>query len=207
MLKQIKTQLDSIDEKGIEILAVAKDEFAKNGYHNANIQAIADKVGIGKGSVYRRFSSKQILFLSIIGYGYKNFYQEIEIIDKSKGFKTIMEQFMAKMVDFIYGNTNIMILAHMEHLNIFTGIQKEMFQWGEKMIAPMISFWEDVISNGKKNNSLCSNIDSANVSRMLLPIFHAVFHSKIIYKRDLTKEELTKEGEILLDILLNGLLI
>lgn len=46
-----------------EILRCAIEHFAKKGYPATEVQEIADAVGVGKGTVYRCFPSKESLFL------------------------------------------------------------------------------------------------------------------------------------------------
>lgn len=45
-----------------EILAAAASCFAAHGYRGVDVQLIADTAGVGKGTVYRYFSSKEALF-------------------------------------------------------------------------------------------------------------------------------------------------
>lgn len=47
-----------------EILAVATEEFARRGYPNTDLQAVADRLGVGKGTVYRYFPTKEAIFLA-----------------------------------------------------------------------------------------------------------------------------------------------
>src|SRR4051812_16646216 len=47
-----------------EILAVATEEFARRGYPGTDLQAVADRLGVGKGTVYRYFETKEALFLA-----------------------------------------------------------------------------------------------------------------------------------------------
>ncbi|MHB1036590.1 MAG: TetR family transcriptional regulator [Pirellulales bacterium] len=44
------------------ILEQAIHTFAEMGFHGADVQVIADRAGVGKGTVYRYFGSKQDLF-------------------------------------------------------------------------------------------------------------------------------------------------
>ena len=48
------------------ILAVAVEAFARDGYRNTDVQAIADKAGVGKGTVYRHFGNKEDLFWATV---------------------------------------------------------------------------------------------------------------------------------------------
>jgi AcrR family transcriptional regulator len=44
------------------ILRHAIETFAQEGFRHADVQRIADRAGVGKGTVYRNFSSKEELF-------------------------------------------------------------------------------------------------------------------------------------------------
>lgn len=52
-----------------EILRVSTSVFAENGFAATDVQVIADRVGVGKGTVYRYFPSKEELFLSTVDFG------------------------------------------------------------------------------------------------------------------------------------------
>jgi AcrR family transcriptional regulator len=47
-----------------EILVQAAELFAEFGYSNCDTQLLAESIGVGKGTVYRYFSSKRELFLA-----------------------------------------------------------------------------------------------------------------------------------------------
>ena len=56
-------------ERRAQILATAATVFAREGYRNTDLQDVADALGIGKASVYRRFPSKQALFFAAVDHG------------------------------------------------------------------------------------------------------------------------------------------
>jgi AcrR family transcriptional regulator len=47
-----------------EILDTATELFAAHGFSDAVTQALADRIGVGKGTIYRHFASKRELFLA-----------------------------------------------------------------------------------------------------------------------------------------------
>ena len=57
------------DAKRREILAAAAAVFADKGFHAALMDEVAARAGIGKGTIYRYFDSKQELFFSILDSG------------------------------------------------------------------------------------------------------------------------------------------
>jgi AcrR family transcriptional regulator len=58
-------QTDKQAEKRKRIIASSAKIFAKSGFHVSTIQEIADHAGIGKGTVYEYFASKDDLFLTV----------------------------------------------------------------------------------------------------------------------------------------------
>ena len=63
-------------EKRNAILEAASVEFEANGYLGANVSMIAAKANVAKATVYKHFTSKQILFLSLL-YEYRDRFQNI----------------------------------------------------------------------------------------------------------------------------------
>ena len=53
------------ERKRREILEAALRVFARDGYHRARVEAVADEARIGKGTVYEYFRSKSDLFLAL----------------------------------------------------------------------------------------------------------------------------------------------
>ena len=49
-----------------EILEAATKFFAECGYSEADTQTLADRLGVGKGTIYRYFPSKRELFLAAV---------------------------------------------------------------------------------------------------------------------------------------------
>ena len=52
-----------------EILGVATRVFARHGFPSTDVQIVADALGVGKGTVYRYFPSKEDLFLAAVDRG------------------------------------------------------------------------------------------------------------------------------------------
>jgi AcrR family transcriptional regulator len=57
------------DRRRDEILDAAARVFASQGYRTTEVQVIADAVNVGKGTVYRYFSTKEDLFLAAVDRG------------------------------------------------------------------------------------------------------------------------------------------
>jgi AcrR family transcriptional regulator len=60
------------------ILDLATDHFARRGFQDTDVQALADELGVGKGTVYRYFPSKRDLFLATLDEGMIRLHAHLE---------------------------------------------------------------------------------------------------------------------------------
>src|SRR3989304_2961360 len=67
MSKTARTTVDDIKtRREEEILETASKYFSECGYSEADTQTLADRLGVGKGTIYRYFPSKRELFLAAV---------------------------------------------------------------------------------------------------------------------------------------------
>ncbi len=59
------------------ILKAAESIFAQNGLHSTNLDEVAEKAEISKGTIYLYFDSKEDLFFSVIENKYQDYFQEL----------------------------------------------------------------------------------------------------------------------------------
>ncbi|MCG6156336.1 TetR/AcrR family transcriptional regulator [Rubinisphaera margarita] len=58
----------NVEQKREAILRAAFKKFASDGFHETDVQHVADAAGVGKGTVYRHFNTKNELFLETARY-------------------------------------------------------------------------------------------------------------------------------------------
>jgi len=68
----------SAEQRREEILTVATRIFAERGYQVADMQAVADAAGVGKGTVYRYFPTKEALFTEALRFNLETLKASIE---------------------------------------------------------------------------------------------------------------------------------
>ncbi len=61
-----------------EILRIATDIFARWGFAETDMQVIADRLHVGKGTIYRYFPSKEQLFLAAVDRGMRQMKQAVD---------------------------------------------------------------------------------------------------------------------------------
>lgn len=62
-----------------EILDTAAKLFAQHGYTDTDTQLLADELGVGKGTLYRYFPSKEELFLAAVDRVMRELCQQVEV--------------------------------------------------------------------------------------------------------------------------------
>src|SRR5262245_33425355 len=66
-----------------DILDAATSIFARDGYRSTDVQAVADALNVGKGTVYRQFPSKRALFLAAVDRGMQQLHESImRVVDE-----------------------------------------------------------------------------------------------------------------------------
>lgn len=69
---------DLTQRRRSEILAAAALLFARKGYADTTTQDLADLLGVGKGTLYRYFPSKEALFLAAADWGMEQLHETIQ---------------------------------------------------------------------------------------------------------------------------------
>ncbi len=87
------------EKRRADILRVATRIFAERGYKVADMQAVADAAGVGKGTVYRYFPTKETLFVETLKYNLDRLKDDIRKA-RSKT-EDPLEQLKAAMVAYV----------------------------------------------------------------------------------------------------------
>jgi len=64
-------------EKKDRIVFAALDIFGRRPYEQVKIEEIAEQAGVGKGTIYEYFASKEELFATILEAGFQDYFQEL----------------------------------------------------------------------------------------------------------------------------------
>lgn len=71
---------DLADLRRAEILEAATTVFSRRGFAATDVQEIADATGVGKGTVYRYFPSKEELFLAAVDQGMRDLKASVDAV-------------------------------------------------------------------------------------------------------------------------------
>ncbi len=93
------------EEKKRQIINAAMSVFAKNGLYSSKMVDIAEAAGIGKGTIYEYFKSKEDIFIEAFEYFMKDMETQIakkifRLTDPAEKFTAIIEAFFGSFESF-----------------------------------------------------------------------------------------------------------
>ncbi len=100
------------------ILAAAEKIFSMYGYEKATLDAIIALADVGKGTIYKYFGSKELLFYKLVEEKNQPFVKRLQaaVTDK-QGLKQKLLAYMQVMVDFYYENNELWQIIYFEMLD------------------------------------------------------------------------------------------
>ncbi|MFH1422403.1 MAG: TetR/AcrR family transcriptional regulator [Planctomycetota bacterium] len=188
----------SKEKRQEQILKVAGEVFACNGYRRTDVQEIADKLKIGKGTIYRYFPTKENLFLSGVAAKMHQLSGSVinaleSVTDPVKGIAAIIDiifEFCRKNKEFI----EMLLTERVE----FKDRMDASFLALEKMRVKRIR--ETVIEGQKRG--VFREISPDAISIFLVTFLSGIFITTV----RTTIKELQKRKKEIIDIFMRGIL-
>lgn len=161
-----------------EILAAAFEVFAVEGFHKGTISQIADVAGIGKGTVYEYFTSKQEIFESMLVEGLNNYISKLENrIKNLESFEARLRELIVFNMDFLEKNNDFLE-------RLFFGLDES-----SKEIMPNImdfhtrlyEFFLSLVSFGMENGEIDKSKDKTTLTIMLINVVYGLGNSSKVF--------------------------
>lgn len=182
-----------------QILEAATAFFAENGYPNADLQVLADGLGVGKGTLYRYFASKEALFLATVDAGMKSLHAYIQsrtdaISDPISRLQTAITAFL----EFFDNQPAVVELLIQERAEFRDRQEPTYLKHRRANIGPWEELLQGVIAQGRLRDVPVERITGVLSNMLYGMIFTHHFH------RD-GRTQAQKSTDII-DIAFNGLL-
>ncbi len=153
-----KPTFDNIpEEKRIKILTIAVEEFANNGFENANINTIAKRCEISVGSLYKYFDTKSDLFLTSVNFGIdylKNILGEIVVSEEDVMVK--LEKLIRAAISFSRENSVMIKLYNKFTTENNAELGKQLARSMEKITSDA---YKQTIIHGQVSGEIRTDID------------------------------------------------
>ena len=164
-------------KKPKEILAAATRVFAQKGYAAARIIEVAEAAGVGKGTIYEYFRSKEDLFFSVFE-------------SMMRGIAESMSQTAGSLegsfADRMKGLSDYIVLSWLEQLDTYALVMefwsatasspsrnqfKRVFRQGYRQLRTVIY---DLIETAKSTRDVADDIDAHQVASALVGTWDAL---------------------------------
>jgi len=198
-MNEISSNVNRKNDKYESILHAAFETFMEKGFHDTKMEEIAQKAGIGKGTIYEYFTSKKDLFCGMVKSIMTWYCNSLETaIINGKDFNDKIDNMMKLHMEFAAQANNLLkVMTHN-----FVHISSELNRWMMDIRRKMISMVEEVFCQGIREGKI-RQVDVHLVALLFMASWKEIMFEEIIGEsHDKSLEEIKDEA---LGILLNGI--
>ncbi len=100
-------------ETRMAIVECAAEIFSQREFHEVLTDDIAQRLGIGKGTIYRYFNSKEELYLAAVGEGLNGLHAAITAVLQQPGpVEITIEAVVRTMINYFWRRRDFFVLVH-----------------------------------------------------------------------------------------------
>ncbi len=183
-----------------KILVAAEEVFSEYGFHKSLVDAIAAKAGLGKGTIYRYFENKEVLFKSLMD---ENVEALVSIVQSESGkcdgavekLKVNIESY----IKFFKQHKRLFVILLFEEEGI--GCKDHNECWEKRMGHTVLL--EECIKEGSELG-VFKKLDSGFLSYSILGVIH---YNVIKWMRSNDEYDILDELPAIYDFIFNGIKI
>jgi len=192
---------DRVKDKREAIIKAAAEVFSQKGFHQARVEEIARKAGIGKGTVYEYFNSKEELLKEVLSYIVRQHVKIFagEIDEKTSAVEQIKE-ILKQHFNFMGRHRNIARLL-LEN-NLFLSLNEEIRTWLLEKKLEKIAALERVLQKGVAEGEFREDFKPGLAAHLIFGAVMAVGSAVVHGDPNLDGDCL---ADSVIDLLLSGL--
>ncbi|KKM09672.1 hypothetical protein SY88_17470 [Clostridiales bacterium PH28_bin88] len=185
-------------DKREQILEAAIQIFAHQGFHDAKVEEIAAAAGVGKGTVYEYFRSKEELFYEMLDFVralYVDQFQK-EVLTATGVNETLKRMFLNHL-KFIYRHRDMARVLLVNH----PVMDDKLYRWVLSRRQEMLTFCEELVRRGIASGEV-REVNPAVAGLMIAGIFNSLGNQVALGE---TPADLPRFVSQALDVLMKGL--
>ena len=189
-----------ISKRNRQILTASMKVFSRYGYQNTDVEKIAHLAGLGKGTVYRYFESKENLFLSTLEWGLNSLKDEIvDAVNKVDDYPEKVRTALAVYLSFFEKNRDFYRLLVQER--IWAEVKSAGWKWKEKHLSH-IDHLEKILAEGMKKGYF-KKVDPSSCAFALWGLTNALLYKWLLSEK---KYPIERELSVIKETFFEGLL-
>lgn len=192
-------EASKMEDKKTDIFNCGKELFSSKGFKDTNVSDITKMAGIGVGTFYNYYSSKDKLFLEIFMKENEKLKKSFESVDMDTDPVKAIKEVMS--LNFIGINSNP-ILREWYNRDLFSKLEKEFYkQGGMKSIAELMnSGTTELIKKWKADGKIRNDLDDD----LILAIFNSIPYIDI-HKKEIGLQYFPQIMYYLAEFIMKGL--
>lgn len=185
------------ERRRAEILAEAARVFAESGYRQADVQVVADRLGVGKGTVYRYFESKEALFFGAVDAGIRALVERVDTVvagleDPVEHMKRAVHAYLG----FFDENPDLVELLIIERAEFRDREQATYFVYRDRNYDRRLAFIRQGIERG-----VIRDVPPERVMNVIGDCLYGTIFTNHFSKR---KIPFDRQADDIIDLLMNG---
>ncbi len=184
-----------------DILNVASSVFARYGYRNTDVQVIADELGIGKASIYRKFPTKQELFFAAVDRGMERLHEHLDCESLDHQSKPPIERLrlgIREYFKFFEKNPDLVELFFQERAEFSDRPEMTFFVHKKRRLAKTRQFIQELVDSGA--------VRQVSVEKLSDIFGYALYGCLFVHHLTGKEKSLSQRADDIIEILINDLL-
>jgi len=199
--KSIKSAPAGDKGRADDILRVATAVFAKNGYRNTDVQVIADELGIGKATIYRKFPTKQELFFAAVDRGMERLHEHLDCESLDHQSRPPIERLrmgIREYFKFFEMNPDLVELFFQERAEFSDRPEMTFFVHKKRRLAKTRQFIQELVDSGA--------VRKVSVEKLSDIFGYALYGCLFVHHLTGKEKTLSQRADDIIEILINDLL-
>jgi AcrR family transcriptional regulator len=163
--------------KKMQIMFAAVEKFLEKDFYQVTVVEIAEQAGVGKGTVYEYFASKEDLFKECFSYCADFYLQSFrQHLLKPLSVKEVMHEIINTHLDLIRDNRKRLHLLYNERPSNFQELQSWVIKRRQELLQGMVK----LIESGIDKAEIRPEVDAAMAGRLFLALTYVVMGGMVI---------------------------
>lgn len=170
------------ETKREQILKAAFHVFLRDGFERATMQEIANMAGVGKGTTYEYFASKQALLFEVVQDAFRFFLQKLlDAIEEPGTVREKVERLFLCNLHFFQQEVQFRDFM----LSDFGKMPEELLNWLREQQGMFIEKLAAVIDEGKETGELGEHVHSKVAASTLIHSLKVIYFYQVSGKETL----------------------
>jgi AcrR family transcriptional regulator len=199
--KSVKAAVAADKGRADDILKVATSVFARYGYRNTDVQVIADELGIGKATIYRKFPTKQELFFAAVDRGMERLHEHLDCESLDHQSKPPIERLrlgIREYFKFFEQNADLVELFFQERAEFADRPEMTFFVHKKRRLAKTRQFIQELVDSGA--------VREVSVEKLSDIFGYALYGCLFVHHLTGKEKSLSQRADDIIEILINDLL-